>query len=418
MILAMEQVIPGGGSTPDAAAVRYAPLAGGSTFFEDEWETEQVISSQGKLTYLRVLLDQAPGVGKSLMFTLILNGAETDLTCTIADADKSASDTINEVSVFSSDTISLKCTPTGGPTVSPTYFSIIFTAKNSVDSLLLNGGGVTTAGSTKYGGLISGSTTSFESVASGAVDQIIPAPGSIKNLRIQLSTAPGVGESAVFTVRKNGIGTAMTVTISDTSTKGSDLLHSISVVPEDMVEVSCISSGGCALSSIAMGMTFSAVTPGYFLFMMSTSDAMTINSVEYSLVNGDPWMGWVLAPSSGSISQTVDDCTVEDMYVCTSDSPGIGKNFLFEFYTATLGATALAVRISDAETVDSDLVDAIAISALDIICYQKTPAGNPAVGIRSCISMVGHRELVTIPSGIVGNVAVDQQIYRHVERMR
>jgi hypothetical protein len=51
---------------------------------------------------------------------------------------------------------------------------------------------------------------------------LIPTSYTIKDLLFELENAPGVGESATITLRKNGVDTLLTVTIADNNTSASD----------------------------------------------------------------------------------------------------------------------------------------------------------------------------------------------------
>src|SRR6266853_3709972 len=66
-------------------------------------------------------------------------------------------------------------------------------------------------------------------------DQASPWPvvGTFRNWVISTDVAPGVGKTCTYTVRKNGVDTALTVTLSGTQTTGSDLTHSVSVALGD-----------------------------------------------------------------------------------------------------------------------------------------------------------------------------------------
>ena len=59
---------------------------------------------------------------------------------------------------------------------------------------------------------------------------IVAKAGTLKNLRINISAAPGAGDSFIYTVYKNGSSTALTVTIADTNTTGYDDVHEVAVV--------------------------------------------------------------------------------------------------------------------------------------------------------------------------------------------
>jgi hypothetical protein len=78
----------------------------------------------------------------------------------------------------------------------------------------------------------------FQSMATPAAADFLAAwSGSATLAGALVTTAPGGVTAAVFTVRKNGVNTALVVTISGAATTGSDLVNSVSVSPGDTITV-------------------------------------------------------------------------------------------------------------------------------------------------------------------------------------
>lgn len=66
-----------------------------------------------------------------------------------------------------------------------------------------------------------------------------------RNLYIQANTNPGVGKNFVFVVRKNGVSTALTCTISGAaSSSASDLTHSVSYSAGDVISIQVVTDSG------------------------------------------------------------------------------------------------------------------------------------------------------------------------------
>lgn len=72
---------------------------------------------------------------------------------------------------------------------------------------------------------------------------VITSPGSIKNLRVSIATAPGAGKSHTITLYKNGTSTPLSVTISGTATSGYDTTNEVSVSPGDTISLLVTQSG-------------------------------------------------------------------------------------------------------------------------------------------------------------------------------
>jgi hypothetical protein len=90
-----------------------------------------------------------------------------------------------------------------------------------------------------------------------AVDQAMPAAGTISNLRVRLSGAPGAGTSYTFLVRKNGVDTAVTCTVSGTATECSDLANSIAFSAGDLISVRSEPTSNPAARTMRWTATFS-----------------------------------------------------------------------------------------------------------------------------------------------------------------
>ena len=65
--------------------------------------------------------------------------------------------------------------------------------------------------------------------------QPISTAGTISNLRVKLSVAPGAGKHWDFTLYLNSSPTALTLEIADAATSGSDVAHTVAVVGGDIV---------------------------------------------------------------------------------------------------------------------------------------------------------------------------------------
>ncbi len=71
------------------------------------------------------------------------------------------------------------------------------------------------------------------------VQNVIPAPGTVKNFYVFVETAPVVGRSWSFTVRKNAADTAVTCTIVGDGTLRtcSDTTHAAPFVAGDLIAI-------------------------------------------------------------------------------------------------------------------------------------------------------------------------------------
>lgn len=84
-------------------------------------------------------------------------------------------------------------------------------------------------------------------IASSSVTEVqftCTRPGTIRNLYIQVATAGTDSSVVTFTVRKNGVDTALTTTKNNnTSGAASDTTHSFTVVAGDLISISVVKAG-------------------------------------------------------------------------------------------------------------------------------------------------------------------------------
>lgn len=74
--------------------------------------------------------------------------------------------------------------------------------------------------------------------------------GTLKDFRFRMATAPGTGQNITFYVRINGVNTGISTTITNTSTTGSDLVNTISVVAGDLISIRVVNSVASAAAYV------------------------------------------------------------------------------------------------------------------------------------------------------------------------
>ena len=92
----------------------------------------------------------------------------------------------------------------------------------------------------------------LSSTTEANVDLASPASATVKNFTVQLSAAPGTGNSIVFTWRANAASTAVTCTISGSATACSDLTHSFTASAGDLLDIQSVTTGTVLSASTAV----------------------------------------------------------------------------------------------------------------------------------------------------------------------
>jgi hypothetical protein len=77
----------------------------------------------------------------------------------------------------------------------------------------------------------------------------ITRPGRVKKLRITRLATPAGGTSVAYTLRINGVNSAVTCTMGNGPVIASDLVNSAAVVPGDYVEVTVAVASGAPADS-------------------------------------------------------------------------------------------------------------------------------------------------------------------------
>src|SRR3990167_4573843 len=114
---------------------------------------------------------------------------------------------------------------------------------------------------------VMGMGSAAPATAEGDRKELTASGGTLKNLRMEVATAPGAGTSRAFTLRKNGANTAVTCTISGTATSCTDTANSVAVVAADDVSVSSVPTSSPLTSVASWTLVFTSTTTAESLLM-------------------------------------------------------------------------------------------------------------------------------------------------------
>lgn len=186
-----------------------------------ELDYQIVVPTAGTLHRLYVKLNGTPASSKSYDITLMKNGVATLLTVNIANAATTGNDVADDVSVIAGDVITIRSTPNNTPSARAVFWGMQFTP--TVDGESFFG-----AGSAQ---VPSASTTNFEQILSAGshlyntsenVRYMVLGGTTLKKIDVKLGTAPSVGHSRAFMIRRNLADTLLEASIAGAATTGSD----------------------------------------------------------------------------------------------------------------------------------------------------------------------------------------------------
>lgn len=371
---------------PTGAVQYFPPGYSATTSTATEGDVPTVCSTAGTIDSLYVKLSGAPGTGgsgKSYTFTLRKNGVDTALTCTITDTATTGNDTGHSVSFAAGDILTIGVTPANTPTARNASLVMRFSGNTANESVFLCGsrGGNLSTTTTQYTGI--GGQQGLNATEARRRN-VIPTGGTIKNLYVKLSTAPGAGTSRTFTLYKNGSATALTCTVSDAATTANDTTHSVSVAAGDEVSLESTLTGTPAASRLGAGLTFVATTDGESVIMGTyngsneTAGAPDNAATNYAGVLGLAWSASEALASNGNPNIGIA-CTLKKMYVACTTAPGAGNTYTFDVrVNAASPANDLSVAISGAAaTTGNDTSNTVTVADGDEIGIRSVPNSVP-----------------------------------------
>ena len=233
--------------------------------------------------------------------------------------------------------------------------------------------------------------TGYNTVAGGftwatAVEnmkQAVSTPGTLSNLLIELSAAPGNGNSYTITLMINGAATGLAVTISGTDTTGLNA-GSVAVVAGDVIQLRSTYSGTPASSKARWSILFEGTNANESLILGTTKTNTT--AIRYSpIMHGDPSGGvlenfcYQIIPTSGKI---------KNLYVALDADPGDAPD-AYRFTLRVNGANSddgagnpLQVTITADDTIGNDTAHEITVAVGDYVDLMIEPLDTPSAAPR------------------------------------
>ena len=369
----MEQVLIWGTQKYQSAATLYCIPQGGR--FDVDVDMKCTMPTAGTLSQLRVVINGLMGGGNTLIITVRKNGVDQALTCTITDPAFTANDMVNSVAVAAGDLINVSVACSGG-NVKDFYMTMKFTGSVAGESIII---------SNCYDTPILG--TEYTQVSTDHADwtgvendrrEVIPTAGTIKSFYITLKNhTDSAGKGWKYTIRKNGIDTAVSVTILDGDLTGNSGANSVAVAAGDIVtlKVEPINApdGVPRPTAHFWGLVFVPAVDGESIYMNCHPFALPTGAANRNcpVSKGDVW------DLADAVRQALSlAVTMRKLYILLSAAPGAGKSYTFAL-RRNAADTLLSVQIADAATTGNDVAHDIAIIQDDKLCIGETPAGVP-----------------------------------------
>jgi hypothetical protein len=227
-------------------------------------------------------------------------------------------------------------------------------------------------GTTIYHAL-EGSHENLSSQSSFKCSSTLSCPGTLSNLKVSITVAPGANKTRTFTVQLNGIDTSLSVVISGASSLyAEDTIHTVTIAAGDRVRISEVRNSGtignCGSAWSTMfennvNQTDSNIigqgynTSGPYYFPLQLTGPNRGDNTAYSVM-----------PCSG---------TFKNMYVSTYCNTGTGSHPTITLYkngSATNMTCTVSVSSGNLQT-GNDTTHTVSVVAGDTVCYQSSSKG-------------------------------------------
>ena len=224
---------------------------------------------------------------------------------------------------------------------------------------------------TEYNTPFSAGPTAITSWTATEADRqvLMPAAGTLSDLRVNIDGTPGTGNSYAFTVRINGAGsTTITCTISNAETACNSGALTDTVAAGDSVAIEVNPNSGPSARDGRWSLKFDSTTSAYTTLAGCTNGtALATSGTQYLAVHGgnppdtSSFQTATLFPLAG---------TLRNLYVELEVAPGAGTSRTFAIGTVDC-------TIADTATTCNSAGDTQAISAADTFTLTSTVSGTP-----------------------------------------
>lgn len=397
----MKQVIPIHGGTLSAAADNYGPLVSNprATFGSAHNEVQNLWMVEGTFSNFVVVLDTAPGIGKSWTITVYKGGVSTGIVVTISGTATTGRDIANTfVTTGAGEFLTMKIVPSGTPAATEFSATIEFDSDNTGES-----GYSQTAdprgNATNREGLFTGNNTSGWTTRTGADDgqaaNVIAADGVITAWGLAFSFDMAGAEvvaghiwkclegSTTFVKQDGSGGTADTGIIFSAGEGVAIKTKSFSLpaAPGDKFLAELATTGGSPFTfRVYLGIRFVATTDGQSQMCGWTNTAPSNSNPGYRVLNGASIANWNVSENTASFAYCgVSDFSLSKLHLYAQGAPGSSKSVTIDARrNATSPVGTPTVILNDSETEDNDSSsNAIEYEDGDSLTLRSVPSGTP-----------------------------------------
>lgn len=203
-------------------------------------------------------------------------------------------------------------------------------------------------------------------------DTVVPHDLTLDRLRVEVTTAPGVGRSWTFALMKNGAATGLTCTISGANTSAEDLSNTVSYAAGDTISIRSVPSG---TPSSTGNLWWSVRQEADNLFAVIGGAAQNASNTATNYNNLMSASSWV---TTDLAVQGVVPCpgVFSNLTVQLSAAPSSTNTRSFEIWVNN-SSTGVVVSFTGTDTFMQDTVNTVSVSAGDTVSLRSTISGTP-----------------------------------------
>jgi hypothetical protein len=391
------QVLMGGNPNylTSNSAARYTSLFGdlnstwGNAVTSGVGGSREIISAAGVLQNFYVKANYPLGAG-SYAVVVMKNGVATAMTCTITDPATSCSDSADSVRVSPGDEVEVRFTGAGGPFAGIFSTAVDFVPDVSNETLVAGTLNQTaTIGAVSYSSFFN--RDAFVAAEASTSQSLFAVPGVISGLRFSVTTAPGAGTTATFSVRANQATTSLACVLSGTSKTCSDTTNFASVPLAAWMDFSfATTTGAVATGLLGFGMKFVPTKINQFFFMGGSGVNNQTAATAYL-----PFSGTGVANATttqADIQMVANPMTITDFYVGQTVTTGASgtRTYTLEVNGVATAATCSITGVGAVTGRNCSWSGSVTVNQGDLLDYKDTVTGTVSNG-RARISTVATR---------------------------
>lgn len=226
-------------------------------------------------------------------------------------------------------------------------------------------------------------------------ENLILEAGTLSNLRVVITVAPGGAVTRTYTVWVNGVATALTCSIGPAATSAEDITHTVAVAAGDLITLKHTAAVGAAAANGVFSAVFEATTANRAVWGSQATGAPVLGGPAYGALGSTAENAFPSATAAGAAVPWAINCTITSFSIRIGPAPGAGKTRTFTIFRNGVAEASSALVFGAADTVLTVVGLSISVSPQDELCVESKSTGGPpaaafSVGVSYAPSVDGQ----------------------------